>query len=160
MRVLCPGSFDPITLGHLDIVERAAALFDEVLVGVGRNTTKNGLFDPDERIRLIEEATAHLPSVSTRLMSGLLVDFCREHGVRAVLKGVRGGADFDHELQMAQLNARLAATAGHPVETIVLPAGTTTGFISSTMVREVTLLGGDVTAFVPAPVSRALAARG
>lgn len=162
MRALCPGSFDPITLGHLDIIGRACGLFDEVLVGVGRNTTKNALFDTEQRIELIERSTAELTGangVRALAMSGLLVDFCQAHDVQVVVKGVRGGADFDHELQMAQLNERMAERGGHRVETVVLPASIEVGFISSTMVREVATLGGDVTQFVPAPVAEALRAR-
>lgn len=162
MRVICPGSFDPVTLGHLDIVTRAANLFDEVMVGVGTNTAKNSLFSPEERIELMRTSVAHLPGVEVRSVSGLMVDFCLEHEITAIVKGLRFAADFDHELQMAQMNARLstAAPATHPaVETILLPTSAEYAFISSTLVREIATLGGDVTAFVPDVVTEAIRAR-
>ncbi len=154
MAVLCPGSFDPITVGHLDIVRRAHALFGGVVVAIGNNSTKDYLFSFDDRVRLVEEATSDLDGVVVEEMSGLLVDFCRERGIRAVVKGLRFGADFDFELQMAHMNQDMGA-----VETILLPASREHVTLSSTIIRQVARLGGDVSAYVPPNVADALRAR-
>ena len=148
MRAVCPGSFDPITHGHLDIVRRAGALFDEVIVAVGRNSAKNYLFDTDQRLDMVRASVAHLPGVRVDVLSGLLVDFCRAQGAEVVVKGLRFASDFDFELQMAHINHSLTG-----LETVLLPASAQWGTLSSTMVREVASLGGDVTAFVPALVA-------
>jgi pantetheine-phosphate adenylyltransferase len=140
---LCPGSFDPVTLGHLDIFARAARLFDEVLVAVGENTTKNYLLGFDERLRLVEQAVAGLPNVRAVRLEGLLVAFARANGASAIVKGLRFGSDFDYELQQAHLNSAVGG-----VETVLLPSGREFGTISSTMLREVALNGGDISAFV------------
>ncbi|MDO5498540.1 MAG: pantetheine-phosphate adenylyltransferase [Propionibacteriaceae bacterium] len=144
MRAICPGSFDPVTFGHLDIIGRTAAMFDEVVVAVGHNMSKSGLFLPEERVEMIEQCTSDLPGVSATLFSGLLVDFCAEQGIGAIAKGLRFGADFDYELQMAQMNGHLTG-----VETIFLPTAPQWSFVSSSLVREVAQLGGDVSALVP-----------
>lgn len=148
MRAVCPGSFDPITHGHLDVVRRATALFDEVIVAVGRNSAKKYLFDTDERVELVRTSVAGLPGVRVETLSGLLVDFCRAQGAEVVVKGLRFASDFDFELQMAHINRSLTG-----LETVLLPASAQWGTLSSTMVREVASLGGDVTAFVPALVA-------
>lgn len=148
MRAVCPGSFDPITHGHVDIITRAAALFDEVIVAVGRNSAKNYLFDTDERVELASAAVAGVPGVRVETLSGLLVDFCRDRGAGVVVKGLRFASDFDFELQMAHINGSLTG-----LETVLLPASARWGTLSSTMIREVAGLGGDVSAFVPALVS-------
>lgn len=154
MLAICPGSFDPVTNGHLDIITRAAALFDEVIVAVGQNSAKNYLFDADERLRLVSESTAHLPNVRAEALTGLLVDFARSRGAGVLVKGVRFSADFEFELQMSHINAVVGG-----IETVVLPAASAWSTISSTMIREVAAYGGDVSAFVPAQVTRAIARR-
>ena len=148
MKAVCPGSFDPIKHGHLDVIRRARALFDQVIVGVGRNSAKKYLFDTDERVELARAAVADIPGVQVEVLSGLLVDFCRERDAGYVVKGLRFASDFDFELQMAHINHSLTG-----LETVLLPASAQWGTLSSTMVREVATLGGDVSAFVPALVA-------
>jgi pantetheine-phosphate adenylyltransferase len=143
-RAVCPGSFDPVTRGHLDIIERAAHLFDEVVVAVGRNVGKNALFSPDERVEMLARACAPWPGVSVTLFGGLLVDFCREREVDVIAKGLRSAADFDYELKMAQMNFHLTG-----VDTVFLPTAPPWSYVSSSLVREVALLGGDVTSLLP-----------
>ncbi len=147
MKAICPGSFDPVTFGHLDIVSRTAQMFDEVIVAVGHNMSKSGLFQPQERVDMIRECVAELPNVSVVLFQGLLVDYCRAHGIGAIAKGLRFGADFDYELQMSQMNSHLSG-----VDTLFLPTSAQWSFVSSSLVREVALLGGDISALVPPPV--------
>ncbi len=153
-RAACPGSFDPVTNGHLDIIGRAARLFDEVVVAVGVNQSKNRLFSPEERIEMLTDAVAPHGNVVVAGFAGLLTDFCLEHGVVAIVKGLRAAGDFDYELQMAQMNASLA-----PVETVFVPTSPEHSFVSSSLVKEVAGLGGDVAGLVPAAVhDRLLAA--
>lgn len=152
MKAICPGSFDPVTHGHLDIIGRAAKLFDEVVVGVGHNMAKNGLFQPAERVEMLQEATGDLANVEVTLISGLLVEFCRSEGIGAIVKGLRFASDFDYELQMAQMNKQLTG-----IETILLPTAAQWSYVSSTLVREVAALGGDVAEFVPPVVARRIA---
>ncbi|MFB9618160.1 pantetheine-phosphate adenylyltransferase [Brooklawnia cerclae] len=154
MRAVCPGSFDPITRGHLDIICRAAEVFSEVVVAVGRNTTKNYMFDLDERIDLVTDAVSELPNVRVAAIEGLLVDFCRRQEARVIVKGVRFGSDFDYELQMAQLNRALSG-----IETMLLPAGREYGTVSSSMLREVAHNGADISPFVTPAVNRAVLAK-
>lgn len=154
MKAICPGSFDPCTHGHLDIIRRTAHLFDEVVVGVGTNTAKNSLFTPEERIEILNEALEGLPHVEVTTISGLLVDFAREHGIGAIVKGLRFASDFDYELQMAQMNTRLSG-----IETILLPTAAQWSFVSSTLVREIALMGGDVAEFVPPAAATRIRAR-
>lgn len=151
--VLCPGSFDPITVGHIDIITRARDLFGNVLVGVGRNNQKSYLFG-DQRIALVREALQGLEGVEVSPIEGLLVDFCREQGITAVIKGLRFGADFDFELQMAHMNRGLTG-----LETVLLPAAAEHVTLSSTILREVMKLGGDVSRYVPACVAREINVR-
>ncbi len=144
-RVVCPGSFDPVTNGHLDIVERAASLFDEVVVAVGVNASKNRLFSADERIEMLTTACQDLPNVRVDSFSGLLTDFCQENGIVAIVKGLRAVSDFDYELQMAQMNSSLA-----PIETVFVPTSPEYSFLASSLVKEVAAFGGDVAGLVPA----------
>ena len=153
-RAVCPGSFDPVTHGHLDIVERAAALFDEVVVAVGANRSKNRLFEPEERIAMVQEMTAGLDNVTVSGFDGLIVDFCREVGAVAIVKGLRGSVDYEYELPMAQMNSHLAR-----IETVFLPGAVGNAFVSSSLVKEVCALGGDITGLVPDAVRDRLVAR-
>ena len=154
-RAVCPGTFDPVTNGHVDIIARAAQLFDEVVVATGTNTSKNRLFQPEERLAMLREACADLENVRVEGFSGLLTTFCRDHDIHAVVKGLRAGADFDYELQMAQMNATLAPE----VETVFLPTSPRYAFLASSLVKEIALFGGDVTAMVPPHVREALERR-
>lgn len=148
MIAICPGSFDPVTHGHLDVITRAAALFESVVVAVGRNSAKNYLFSTDERLDLVRRTTAHLANVSVEPLDGLLVDFANARGAGVLVKGLRFASDFDFELQMAHINQVVGS-----VETVMLPASTVWSTLSSTMVREVASYGGDVSAFVPEVVA-------
>ncbi len=148
-RVLCPGSFDPITLGHMDIIVRARDLFGSVLVGVGRNNQKKYLFG-EQRIELVREALADIDGVEVEEIDGLLVDFAAARGITTVVKGLRFGADFDFELQMAHMNRGLTG-----LETVLLPASADYLTLSSTILRQVMQLGGDFSRYVPANVERA-----
>ncbi|MDR0285822.1 MAG: pantetheine-phosphate adenylyltransferase [Propionibacteriaceae bacterium] len=147
MKAVVPGSFDPFTLGHRDIVQRAARLCDHVVVAVGVNNTKRTMFTMDRRVELARAGVAGLTNVSVAAMTGLLVDFCHDHGAAVVVRGARSGADFDAEWAMATMNASLGA-----VETIILPAAAAIGYISSTLVRSVAEAGGDISAYVPSSV--------
>lgn len=144
-RAVCPGSFDPVTLGHLDVVERVSKLFDHVVVAVGNNPQKNSLFAPVERVAMLREACAGWPGVSVDLFDGLLVDYCRQHDVQAIAKGLRSVSDFENELQMAQMNRQLAG-----IDTVFVPTAPQWSYVSSSLVREVAVLGGDVMSFLPA----------
>ncbi|MFH9660463.1 pantetheine-phosphate adenylyltransferase [Streptomyces sp. NPDC017248] len=150
-RAVCPGSFDPITNGHLDIIARASRLYDEVYVAVMINKSKKGLFDVDERIELIREVTSAYANVRVEAFHGLLVDFCKQREIPAIVKGLRAVSDFDYELQMAQMNNGLTG-----VETLFVPTNPTYSFLSSSLVKEVAAWGGDVSHLVPAPVLQAL----
>ena len=154
-RAVCPGSFDPVTHGHLDIVGRAAQLFDEVVVAVGVNSSKSRLFDPDERMAMLRRACEPWDNVRVDSFSGLLTDFCRSHDVRAIVKGLRAVSDFDYELQMAQMNASLA----DDVETVFIPTSPEWSFLASSLVKEVAAFGGDVSGLVPDFVREALVER-
>jgi pantetheine-phosphate adenylyltransferase len=153
-RAVCPGSFDPVTNGHLDIVERAASLFDEVVVAVGVNQSKERLFTDDERIDMLRRAVGDLPNVTVEGFAGLLTTFCSERGIHAIVKGLRAVSDFDYELQMAQMNASLTS-----VETVFVPTSPEWSFLASSLVKEVAAYGGDVSALVPGFVNEALIAR-
>ncbi|MEW6155522.1 MAG: pantetheine-phosphate adenylyltransferase [Actinomycetota bacterium] len=151
---LIPGSFDPVTNGHLDIVERTARKFDEVLVAVASNSRKTPLFAVDERVAMLEEVTAHLPNVRAHPLRGLLADFAVANSVTAIVKGLRAVSDFDYELQMAQLNLRLSG-----VDTLFMPTAPEHSFLSATLVREVASYGGDVSSMVPPVVAQRLKER-
>jgi len=153
-RAVCPGSFDPVTNGHMDIIGRAAGLFDEVIVAVLVNESKTGLFPVDERMALLGEVTGDYRNVRVESFRGLLVDFCRAQGARIVVKGIRAVSDFDYELQMAQMNNGLAG-----VETLFMPTNPLYSFLSSSLVKEVARWGGDVTPHVPAQVAARLTER-
>ncbi len=143
-RAVCPGSFDPVTNGHLDIIERSAKLFDEVVVAVGVNASKSRLFSPDERLAMLTRACAPWDNVRVDGFTGLLTDFCLEHDIDAIVKGLRAVSDFDYELQMAQMNSHLA-----PVQTVFVPTSPEWSFLASSLVKEVATFGGDVTGLVP-----------
>jgi len=149
-----PGSFDPVTLGHLDIIARASALFDEVTVAVLVNPAKRGLFSVDERMDMLRSVTSHLPNVKVDSFHGLLVDYCMAHQVTAIVKGLRAMSDFDYELQMAQMNGRLSG-----VDTVFVPTSPEWSYLASSLVKEVAGLGGDVAGLVPDSVLDRLLAR-
>jgi len=153
-RAVCPGSFDPVTHGHLDIIGRAARLFDEVVVAVGVNQSKSRLFSPDERIDMLRRACGEWDNVRIEGFTGLLTDFCTAEGVDAIVKGLRAVSDFDYELQMAQMNASLT-----DVETVFMPTSPEWSFLASSLVKEVARFGGDVSGLVPEFVHDALTAR-
>jgi pantetheine-phosphate adenylyltransferase len=152
MRIaVCPGSFDPVTMGHLDVFERASRMADKVIVGVLINKTKSSLFTLEERIEMLTQATAHLPNVTVDSFYGLLVDYCRDHKVNAIVKGLRAVSDFDYELQMAQMNYRLAQ-----VETCFISTNPLYSYLSSSLVKEVATHGGNVAGLVPEVVLKRL----
>jgi pantetheine-phosphate adenylyltransferase len=153
-KAVVPGSFDPVTVGHVDVISRAAALFDQVVVAVLVNESKRTLFTVDERIDMITRSTAELSNLTVTSFSGLLVDFCDQHAAAVVVKGLRAPVDLDLELQMAQMNAHLSA-----VETVLLPTRPSLSYVSSSLVKEVARLGGDVTGLVPAPALHPLRTR-
>ncbi len=153
-RAACPGSFDPVTNGHLDIITRAADLFDEVVVAVGVNKSKRRLFGAEERMEMLAEVCAPFPNVRIDGFDGLLTDFCKEHQVHAIVKGLRAVSDFDYELQMAQMNSSLAA-----IETVFVPTSPEYSFLASSLVKEVATFGGDVSSLVPPSVLTRLTAR-
>lgn len=146
-RAVCPGSFDPVTNGHLDIIGRAAKLYDEVVVAVLINKTKSSLFTVEERVQLLKECASDYPNVRVDSFHGLIVDFCREHDIQVIAKGLRAVSDFDYELKMAQMNNGLSQ-----VETLFMPTSPLYSFLSSSLVKEVATFGGDVTGLVPDPV--------
>ena len=150
-RAVCPGTFDPPTNGHLDVIGRAAAMFDELVVATGVNESKRRLFGDDERVELLRETVAGFGNVTVGTFDGLLVDYCRAEGIGVIVKGVRTAGDYDYELQMALMNRRLTG-----VETIFLPAAPEHAHLSSSLVKEVARFGGDVSSFVPASVHRRL----
>jgi pantetheine-phosphate adenylyltransferase len=153
-RAVCPGSFDPITLGHVDVVTRAAAVFDEVVVAVAINPAKQGMFSVDERLELIRGAVEGLDNVTTASFTGLLVDWCRDQGVGVIAKGLRSETDYAYELPMAQMNRHLTG-----VDTVFLTAAAEHTFVSSSLVKEVARGGGDVSAFLTAHVHEELLRR-
>ena len=147
---VCPGSFDPVTLGHLDVFARAAAQFDQVTVAVLVNSTKAGLFTIEERMHMIRECVVDFPNIHVDSFNGLLADYCREKQVSAIVKGLRAVSDFDYELQMAQMNSRLG------VETLFVATNPEYSFLSSSIVKEIAKFGGDVSGLVPDVVNTAL----
>jgi pantetheine-phosphate adenylyltransferase len=153
-RCVCPGSFDPVTNGHLDVLARASRLYDEVTVAVLVNPGKSGLFEVPERIAMLREVTAELGNVRVDSFEGLLVDYCRERGIPVVVKGLRAVSDFDYELQMAQMNHRLTG-----LETFFVATNPEYSFLSSSLVKEVARWGGDVGGLVPDAVLARLRGR-
>lgn len=144
-RVVCPGSFDPITYGHLDIVERASSIFDEVVIAVMVNKTKQTLFTVEERIEMTKEVTKKFPNVKVDSWSGLLVDYCKKNDISIIVKGLRAVTDFDYELQMSQINLQLQG-----VETLFISTAPAHSFLSSSLVKEIASHGGDVSSYIPA----------
>ncbi len=151
---VCPGSFDPVTNGHLDVFGRAAAMYDEVTVAVLSNSTKSALFTIDERLDLLREAVAPWSNIKVTTFHGLLVEFCASNNIGVIVKGLRAVSDFDYELQMAQMNYRLAK-----VETAFIATNPEYGYLSSSLIKEISRNGGDVSGLVPDNVLAALAQR-
>ncbi|HEY0239051.1 MAG TPA: pantetheine-phosphate adenylyltransferase [Friedmanniella sp.] len=145
---VCPGSFDPVTLGHLDVIGRAAAVVDQLVVAVGRNSGKRTLFTVAERVEMLVEVCAPFANVTVEEFDGLLVEFCTSRGAAVIVKGLRGASDTDYEVQMAQLNRRLSG-----VETLFVPTAPELSFVSSTRVRELAAYGADLSDLVPANVA-------
>jgi len=153
-KAVCPGSFDPVTNGHLDIISRAAHLYDEVVVAVLINKSKSSLFTVDERIALLTEVTADYGNVRVDSFHGLLVDYCRSNEIPVIVKGLRAVSDFDYELQMAQMNRGLAG-----IDTLFMPTNAEYSFIASSLVKEIATYGGDVSSLLPDSVHKQLLAR-
>ena len=154
LTALCPGTFDPVTNGHLDIIGRAADRFDALVVGVLDNPAKQPMFDVDERVQMLKEVTADLGNVEVDSFTGLLVDYARRKGAGVVVKGLRAVSDFEYEIQMAQMNHQLAG-----LETLFMTTSPSWSFLSSSLVKEVARFGGDVTGLVPKAVAERLAER-
>jgi len=152
---LYAGSFDPITLGHVDVVQRAASIFPRLIVAVGVHPTRNALFSVEQRLELVSEVCREFPTVKVASFGGLLVDYAREVGAQVIVRGLRVGSDFEYELQIAHANADLASE----LETVFLPTRTRFGFISASLVREISSHGGDVSRYAPEPVCKALVAK-
>lgn len=146
--VICPGSFDPVTLGHLDVITRASNLFDRVIVGVLVNSSKKPIFSIEERIELLKEVTHNIDNVEIVAFNGLLAQYCEEHDIDAIVRGLRAVSDFEYEFQMALTNKKLNPN----LETLFLTADANSMYLSSSMVREVASMGGDISNFVPACV--------
>lgn len=149
------GSFDPVTLGHLDLIERASALFSDVIVAMGVHPTRKPLFSIDERLSLVASVSSHLPNVRVDAFDGLLIDYCRQQKARVIVRGLRAATDFEYELQIAHANADLCPE----VDTIFLPTRTKHGFVSASLVREIASHGGDVSRYAPRAVCAALKAK-
>lgn len=149
------GSFDPVTLGHVDLIERAGNLFDQVIIAVGRHPTKKAFFSFQERIDLLTEATKGFSNVRVDSFDGLLIQYCESIGARLIVRGLRAVTDFEYELQIAHANADMVPK----VDTIFLPTRTKYGFVSASLVREIASHGGDVSHYAPAPVCEALKAK-
>jgi pantetheine-phosphate adenylyltransferase len=153
-RAVCPGSFDPITYGHLDIIERASAQFDEVIVAVGNNRAKEGYFTVEERMAMIAETTAKFGNVKVDSWKGLLGEYCKANNIDVIIKGLRAMSDFDYELQMAQVNLQ-----GSGVESMFMATSPAHSFLSSSLIKELAHYDGDVSGMVPPVVNAALKAR-
>ena len=150
-RVACPGSFDPVTNGHIDIISRAALLHDEVVVVVGANQSKHGLFTVEERVEMLRDVTAPMKNVDVGTFRGLLVQYCKDNDISAIVKGLRAVSDFEYEMEMAQMNYRLAE-----IETLFLTANPLYSFLRSSLVREIAVYGGNVASLVPPTVQAQL----
>jgi pantetheine-phosphate adenylyltransferase len=153
-RALCPGSFDPVTNGHIDIIGRVAKLYDEVVVAVFVNQSKSSLFTVDERLEMLTEVTAEYPNIAIDTFEGLVVDYCQAHDIPVIVKGLRAVSDFDYELQMAQMNRGLAG-----VDTLFMPTNPEYSFLASSLVKEIAKWGGDVSSLVPPNVLKRLKER-
>jgi pantetheine-phosphate adenylyltransferase len=153
-RVVCPGSFDPVTNGHLDVISRASAVCDEVVVAVVLNPSKIPMFTADERVEMLRDVVKELPNVTVAQFSGLTVDFCRANDISAIVKGLRAVTDFDYEMQMAQMNYSQAG-----VETLFVTTNPLYAFLSSSLVKEFARYGGDVTGLIPEIVNSRLTSR-
>ena len=145
MKAVYPGSFDPVTYGHLDIIERAAAIFDELTVSVLNNKAKTALFSVEERVKILKEATKHLPNVKVDCFSGLLIDYAKQNDIHVSVRGLRAVTDFEYELQIAQTNHKLNSD----VDTVFLTTSVEYSYVSSSIVREIASYGGDISQFVP-----------
>ena len=154
-KAICPGSFDPVTVGHLDIVGRAAQLFDEVVVVVMNNSAKTPLFSADERVDMLKKVTADMPNVSVDRYDGLLADYAKEKDANVVVKGLRAVSDFEYEFQMALTNKKL----NHELDTVFLTTKAENMYLSSSLVRQVGAMGGDISEFVPAEIKEQVLAR-
>jgi pantetheine-phosphate adenylyltransferase len=154
LTALCPGTFDPVTNGHLDIIERAARRFDALVVGVLDNPAKQPLFGAEERVSMLKEATHHLPNIQVDAFNGLLVDYANRRGADVVVKGLRALTDFEYEIQMAQMNHSLTG-----LETLFMTAAPEWSFLSSSLIKEVARFGGDVSGLVPPVVAERLRER-
>ena len=152
-RAVCPGSFDPVTNGHVDVINRAAGLYDELVVAVLVNPGKAGLFTVEERMELLRDAVADVPNVTVDSFQGLLVDYCRSHDIPVIVKGLRAVSDFEYELQMAQMNRELAG-----IDTLFVPTAPQVGHIASSLVKQIATFGGDVSGLVPEAVHERLIA--
>jgi pantetheine-phosphate adenylyltransferase len=152
-RAVCPGSFDPVTNGHVDVINRAAALYDELVVAVLVNPGKAGLFTVEERMELLRDAVSPLGNVTVDSFQGLLVDYCRSNDIPVIVKGLRAVSDFEYELQMAQMNRELAG-----IETLFVPTAPQVGHLSSSLVKQIATFGGDVSSLVPKAVHERLVA--
>ena len=153
-RAVYPGSYDPVTNGHLDIIERAAEVFDEVVIAVMINKSKTTLFTVEERTEMLRDVTTHLPHVRVDSWHGLLVQYCEKHGIKAIVKGLRAVSDFDYELQMAQMNHQLTG-----VDTLFMQASPQYSYLASSLVKEVATYGGDVSTLLPATIEQRLKQR-
>ncbi|AZI58266.1 pantetheine-phosphate adenylyltransferase [Nakamurella antarctica] len=153
-RAVCPGSFDPPTFGHLDIIGRSAGLFDELTVAVLVNPSKDGMFSVPERQELLHATTSEWKNITIDSFNGLLVDYCRTHSIDAIVKGLRAVSDFDYELQMAQMNKRLTG-----IDTLFMPTSPEFSFLSSSLVKQVARYGGDVSHLLPDVVHTAMQAK-
>lgn len=153
-RAVCPGSFDPVTFGHLDIIERASEQFDEIVIAVLANRTKASLFTVEERMEMITKTTTKIKNVKIDSWHGLLVDYCKANSIQVIVKGLRAVTDFDYELQMAQINLQ-----GAGVETMLMATSPAHSFLSSSIVKELAHYGGDVSSMVPSIVNDALKIR-
>lgn len=153
-NAVCPGSFDPVTNGHIDVFERASAMYDSVTIAVLTNSSKSALFTIEERIQFISDACAVWPNIKVVSFQGLLVDFCKQNDISIIVKGLRAVSDFDYELQMAQMNYRLAK-----VETSFIATNPEYGYLSSSLIKEISRHGGDVSGLVPTNVLKALKAK-
>ena len=155
LKAVCPGTFDPITNGHVDVINRAAELYDEVFVGVTTKSDKNLLFDAEERIKMVEEAVGDNPKIQVKSFDSLVVKFARENGANIIIRGLRAVSDFEHEFQMAQLNKKLA----DEVETMFVMANARFAYLSSSAVKEIAQFSGDVSSLVPQSVELKLKSR-